>query len=331
MANRSRTGANRGGRRGAALPMVVVALVGLVGAVGFALDIGMLSIGAQQCQEIADAAVLAGSQELPNHTLATTAASDIATADLPPGETAKFTVTTEFYSAGATIPGGAIAPSNGAMKVTVTKQVDYAFLRILSLNGSTVRRTATAGKVVTGTCIAPMWIWDGTPVAYGVGINLLMADAPNCGIPGNFGFLQPGDSVSFDDALKGTITLEQEELFRVFIGSTIHGYTGLGVGHWRGDLETDSDSRLKRGKAYPYSGDTFSSFSADNPRILIVPFVQYLGGTGSNASFKIIKFGAFWLENVTATGQDRSITGRFIDFGKPGGTGYGLKPTHLMR
>ena len=44
---------------------------------------------------------------------------------------------------------------------------------------------------------------------------------------------------------------------------------------------------------------------------------EYLGGTGSGATFNIIKFGVFWLEQVKTSGK-KSITGRFIQYQTPG-------------
>jgi hypothetical protein len=176
-----------------------------------------------------------------------------------------------------------------------------------------------------------MWVSNATPLNYGAQINMIMASAPcYTNIPGNFGFLSPAGGVDFDLCLKGLLTPEQEELQRVKEGDIVWGDTGLGVGHFRPDLKTDSDSRLSRAQNAPWTGDTYLSFRADNPRLMIVPLVDYVDGTGSNARFVVHRFGAFWLEDVIANGNDREIVGRFLDFSKPGGTGYGIKTTHLV-
>ena len=318
-------------RRAAVLPVAILATLALLGVTGLAIDVGLIVVACQQCQVVSDGAALGGAQELPDAAVATATANDVAAANVPANQTDVFTVTTCTYSKDEEIPGAGPAPVGGALEVTAAKQVSYHFLCALGFEGITVQRSATATKVVTGTCVAPMWIWHTTPVEHGQQVNLLMAAGPNCGIPGSFGFLQPNDEVDFQDMLKGTMSPEEEELQRVYVGEHVWANTGLAVAHWRGPLETDWNSRLERASWSPWSGDTFTSFHADNPRILIVPFVEYVDGTGSNARFVVREFGAFWLEDVITQGEVRQIQGRFIDFTRPGGTGSGIRPTHLVR
>lgn len=319
------------GRRGGAVAVAAaVALVVLLGFAGLALDLGVAYIAVQQCQTVADASALGGTQYLPNTTLAQGVAQTVAGENIRPDETDLFTVTTQTYAHGAALPGGGDpAPVGGALQVTVAKGVDYRFLPVLGFEGIVVERSALSTKVLGGTCIAPMWIDDATPVNYGEVINLLMAEGPHTGIPGNFGFLEPNGGVDFIAALKGLITPEQEELQRLYTGDNVWGNTGLSVGQWRGALKTDSDSRLKRSEQAPWDNDTFGSYRPDNPRIMIVPFVDYLDGTGSNARYRITRFGAFWLEDVITSGNNRYIAGRFIDFTRYGGTGSSIAITHL--
>lgn len=318
-------------RRGAVMPLTVAIFALMLGAVGLGLDIGLAVFGIQQCQVIADAGALAGSQEMPYPDLATAEARRTALANVPTSQASLFTVSAVYYPKDTYVPGIGPAPHGGALQVTATKNVHYLFLRALGLRDITVRRTSTATKIITGTCIAPMWVSNNTPLNYGAQINMLMADAPcYANIPGNFGFLSPAGGVDFDACLKGLLTPEQEELQRVKEGDIVWGDTGLGVGHFRADLKTDSDSRLKRGSSGIYAYDTYLNFHADNPRIMIIPLVDYIDGTGSNARFVVRRFGAFWLEDVITNGNSRYILGRFLDFTRPGGTGYGIKTTHLV-
>ena len=69
---------------------------------------------------------------------------------------------------------------------------------------------------------------------------------------------------------------------------------------------------------------------------MLVPLVSFIGGTGSGASFTIVKFGAFSLDSVK--GPQKKITGRFMQFDAPGGdpnselnTNTGLFATKLVR
>ncbi len=49
-----------------------------------------------------------------------------------------------------------------------------------------------------------------------------------------------------------------------------------------------------------------------------MPLCVYVGGTGTGAQFRIVKFGAFWLERVNSGGTTKSIDGRFIRYSIPG-------------
>jgi hypothetical protein len=52
--------ADRSPRRGAVLPLVAFCLVGLVGVLALAIDVGMIAVARSQCQNAADAAAMAG-------------------------------------------------------------------------------------------------------------------------------------------------------------------------------------------------------------------------------------------------------------------------------
>jgi hypothetical protein len=238
------------------------------------------------------------------------------------------TVTATPYVHGQTLPDGGAVPLGGAIDVTAQEWVPYRFLQVLGLEGVTVTRSALSTKIVTGSCIAPMWVSEATPVVYGARVDFLYG-SNDSGVPGNFGFLEPQGGVDWNACLKGLITPQQEELQRLQLGDTVWGNTGVATGQFRKDLQTDSNSRLKRATWSPWTADTFTTYHADNPRILILPFVHYGGGTGSGAQFTVVKFGAFWLEDVVSTSSNKKIIGRFLDFTKPGGTGSGIKTTRL--
>src|SRR5262249_21582857 len=51
-------------RKGAVLPLVVICMVGLIGMVALAIDIGMIAIARSQCQNAADTAAMAGARTI---------------------------------------------------------------------------------------------------------------------------------------------------------------------------------------------------------------------------------------------------------------------------
>src|SRR6476620_10995463 len=59
-----RTPSRTSRRRGAVLPLVTVCLVGLLGFVAFAIDVGMMALARTQAQSAADVAALAGARTL---------------------------------------------------------------------------------------------------------------------------------------------------------------------------------------------------------------------------------------------------------------------------
>ena len=71
------------GERGQMLPIVMLALLGLLGVSAFAIDVGFAYFAKRQLQAATDAAALAGAQDLPNVTLATQTAQDYATDNMP--------------------------------------------------------------------------------------------------------------------------------------------------------------------------------------------------------------------------------------------------------
>jgi hypothetical protein len=72
-----------GGERGQVLPLVVMALVALLGIAAFAIDVGYAYYAKRQLQSATDAAALAGAQDLPNGATAIATATSYAAANTP--------------------------------------------------------------------------------------------------------------------------------------------------------------------------------------------------------------------------------------------------------
>ncbi|NSW56089.1 MAG: hypothetical protein HPY44_08750 [Armatimonadetes bacterium] len=312
-----------GRRRGGIMPMIIVAMPVAIAALGAAVDLGLLFIACQQCQVIADAGAWAGAQELPCFQRATAVAQDVSERNVPP-ET-QFEITTNVYTSGQIIPEVGPAPTGGALEVNVSRRVQYYFLPVVGLHGTRVMRSAVTSRMGGSTCVVPLWVDSATPLEFGTQLSLLIQDTPT-GIPGSFGFLDPRGGADFTELLAGTATEDDWEAQRVDQGDLLSAYTGVRVGEWVNALQ----SRIDSAALPPWATDTFGDFRADNPRIMMVPLVRYNGGTGSGAGFEVVEVGAFWLEAVDAGGT-KSITGRFIDFIRPGGAVGNVSPSRLMR
>jgi uncharacterized membrane protein len=80
------------GERGQILPIVAVALVGLLGICAFSIDVGYAYFAKRQLQAATDAAALAGAQDLPSASTSVATAISYASANAP-GNLPPFTFT----------------------------------------------------------------------------------------------------------------------------------------------------------------------------------------------------------------------------------------------
>jgi len=336
MANQSR---NTDSRRGAVIVLVALVLMVLLGGVALTVDVGQLAIAAQVAQDVADAAALGGAQELPEYSTAQSVVLDLVAINNE--STSGFTASCSpdsgditFWGANETIPDfGLLGNYAWGMRVTAHVPVDYVFAPVLGLEGATVSRSCTVVRMpVGGVPICPMWISYETDYQYGQEQQLLMADGPSCAnIPGSFGWLEPpsGETNLFLDLLRGyQIPYEDIVANYVSVDDVITARTGVAVGQWAKALDTSPDglARMDRAMWEPWTGDTFDSFHDDNPRIIIVPMAEYLGGTGTGAQFQIHAFGAFYIESINSKKTPYAINGRFIEYTLPGSTGDPLSP-----
>jgi len=325
--------------RGVVMVWVVVAIVALLGMAALTVDVGQLVIAAQVAQDVADAAALGAGLELPGHGAAQSVALSLVTANNE--STGGFTASCSpdsgditFWSANETIPDfGLLGDYAWGMRVTTHVPVDYVFAPVLGLEDATISRSCTVVRMpVGGVPICPMWISYETDYLYGQEQQLLMADGPHCAnIPGSFGWLEPpsGNNDLFLDLLRG-YQIPYEDIVANYgsIDDICTARTGLAVGQWAKALNTSPDglARMDRAMWEPWTGDTFDSFHDDNPRIMIVPMAEYLGGTGTGAQFQIHAFGAFYIESINSQHPPYAINGRFIEYTLPGSDGDPLSP-----
>lgn len=315
-------------RRGAIGPYVVMSVVVLLGMAALVVDVGRLTLAAQRAQDVADSAALAGATRLPRQDAARVTALGTVTANNEVSSWLQADCSSadiSFYGPGDVVEGyGELGMWSYAVAVTARVPVEYGFARILGIDGAVATRSCTVMRAPSrGVPICTMWIAHNTPLQYGVPQQMLMADGPHYAeIPGSFGFLQApvGCTASWDRLLCGYPLTDQDfETAVVTIGGSVWAKTGVNVGLFVKALGSNSDgtARLQRCMWPKWAGDTFEDYHKDNPRIMLVPLVTYLGGTGSGAEFRIERFGAFWLEDVQ--GGQKIVTGRFIEYDLPGG------------
>jgi hypothetical protein len=315
--------------QGAITVLVAVASAVLLLSAALSFDIGRVIIAAQEAQKAADAASLGGATLLPNTAAASSRVSAVVIANSGVSTFSYTQVSGSpiYYGAGATPPGfRVLGPFERAVRVAVQTDVEHFFAPIAGLTQTHVERSALAARLAAGQIPAvPMWISADTPLVPGQSVELHMStagDSDNTGAipPGNFGWLTPGSGGQDFSLLLGGYQVPpatlQENL--IAVGDTVFGYPGQKVGRWYGELGTSHDDlgRLDRAAVPPYDTQTPSDFTADNPRILLVPLVTVISGSGGNASYLVVRFAMFWLESVNRA--DKSIIGQVIDGDVPG-------------
>jgi len=127
---------------GQALVIVAVALVALLGVTAFSVDLGMAYNAKAELQAAADAAALAGAQDLPNATVATTSAKSYAGFNEVTVDNVK--VVTPY------------AGDNKLIEVTCTRTFDYLFAKVLGFDSKVIVARAVATRQ------AP-WVGDALP------------------------------------------------------------------------------------------------------------------------------------------------------------------------
>lgn len=127
---------------GQALVLVALLMVVLMGFAALVIDVGMMHLTKSQMQNAADAAALAGAQDLPTAGTATSVAKDIA--EKNGAEKAKTTVTTPYKG------------DSNKIEVVCTKNVQYSFARVLGFTDADVSARAVAEK-------NPSWAGEGLP------------------------------------------------------------------------------------------------------------------------------------------------------------------------
>jgi hypothetical protein len=140
------------GERGQILPIVVLALLALLGVSAFAIDVGFAYYGKRQLQAATDAAALAGAQDLPNVTLAEQTARDYAEDNMPKNlGDHDFTYETKCTNTSVIAAGCSPSVNPNALVVSGTAKTDAWFARIFGIDHFNVSAHASACSPCSST------------------------------------------------------------------------------------------------------------------------------------------------------------------------------------
>jgi Flp pilus assembly protein TadG len=316
---------SRNNERGQAIVLTVLALTVLVGMCAVVLDVGAWFRTDRRLQQTADAAALAGAQDLPdNPTLAKTTALNYA--DKNGGDVA-----------GADIVVTSTFQPNDTIAVTAKKSEVGIFSKIFGVTATNISAGAKArvGPPAQALHVAPMTVYCGHPKIhdcdgsstpdFGPG-NPTWMEFDKMGAPGAFGMLDLSDGVVEGGGQGGGTPGTSEQAEWILRGHS--QYLGLGK------YQSNPGAKFS-------SSQIQEALSLRVGTVLLFPVFRTLEGEGSSAQYDIIGWIGFHLLDYKIQGHSALLYGYFTEFiaqgvqaGGGGGSGspssFGVKVIHLI-
>jgi Flp pilus assembly protein TadG len=301
--------------RGQAIVLSVLALVALLGMSALVLDVGNWFRTKRRLQSTADAAALAGAQQLPKDPSgAQTMALDYANKNGGDVLSANIIITSTFNA-------------NDTISVKAAKVENGIFSKVLGIDTANIDASAKArvDAPLQAKYVAPMVVYCDHPLIKncdGKGSPVFLDDTElpfdKEGAPGAFGMLNlSGDS--------GTPGASEEAEW------IMHGFDKyLPLGLYRSDPGAKFES-----------GNVQDALEARIGTVLLFPVFKTLSGTGQNAEYDIIGWIGFHLESFEVQGHSASLKGYFTEFiaqgilsstgpGPGSAQGFGVKSIQLI-
>ncbi|UCH86622.1 MAG: hypothetical protein JSU97_08925 [Dehalococcoidia bacterium] len=322
--------------RGQGLVVAALAMVVIMAFAAIAIDVGVFLHERRELQKSADAAALAGAQELPESpTDAVQKAEEWAANNgIDAGELESIEISTTYIA-------------DDTITVEVSRDVPFMFARVLGFSSDTMSADATArvgspagmgGLVPFGVLEDAIELDEPTVLKY---------DATDVD-HGNFGALAiDGDGASiYRETIKyGSETALCSESQPTCTDPTTEtepgnmtGPTRTGV-NWRIDETSSACDEFE--EVFQEDGDTYRLKTRCNPfgpggahdsnRVVVVPVIEEL--CHGRCEVTILKFAMFFLEELgSCTGNDCEVTGWFMDAQADVGSLIGaLEPDSLIR
>lgn len=291
--------------RGQALILFAAGLAGLCGLVGLSVDVGHLVWTKADLQKVADAAALAGAQDLPatNTTPAQTSATTFANAN--GGGTLQITFSQTDKP-------------NDTIQVVASRTVPFWFMKVLGINSSSVSAEAKVKAVqgkITGynwASVAPFVIWGGTRQSMvNSGDNL-------CPL-----YTCVGKSYTFMDT--GWMGASGNP--------TAPDWTANGSNNFKGDVNHGAGAPVNHVGEFKSMGGLGSVTAPAVGSIIVIPIVDRASG---NANLRTFRVAAWALVRVDPGCRKQDCRGTILDpntTAPPAGFvtgGPNLPPTHLQ-
>ncbi len=266
--------------RGQVVVVLAMSLPALVGSMALVADVAVLYHNWQILQAAADSGAVAGAAYLPsNSLLAVSTANSFAEKN---------------GIAASEITSTTVSSNDNSLNIQLKRTVPYSFALLLGLTTGTVSAQATAQVQSIGstTGVTPVGIDYRQPYSAGQVVTLTEGQIG----PGDWGPLALGAT--------GASTFQQ---------NVEYGYPGsIAVGDWlatqtgqmAGPTSSAFNFLINEGLSVDPSG-TFASHTLSDPRVLIVPMVDFSSINGSS-QVPVKGFAALWL--VSADSQNNINT-----------------------
>lgn len=294
------------GKKGSVIVIVALGVTAMMGFGALVVDVGNLYLNKTRLTNMADAAALAGVQDLPsNSQLALSNAYSYAAQN----------------GMNSDVVGVSVSNNNTVITVTAVRKVPLFLARIFKLTSSDVTAEAAASisSISGASGIVPFGIVK-QQFTFGQTYNL-KAGAGG-GYNGNYRAL----------ALGGTGA-------SVYQRNIKNGYSGqLNIGDWIATETGNMSGPTNQGVGDRIRLDpttTFITVEKGSPRIVVVPVINSIEVDG-RGDVLIVGFAAFFLEGTGGQGTDNYITGKFRQMVVPGdisgeATNYGLYGSTLIK
>jgi hypothetical protein len=252
--------------------MLALALPVLIGAMAVTADVGLLYFNWQCLQSAADAGAVAGAAYLPSNPAKAICIANafVAKNGILAGEITSTTVSGDARS----------------LNIQLMRTVPYSFALLLGLVTGTVSAQATSQIQTIGktTGVTPIGIDYRTAYSSGQMVSLVQGQIG----PGNWGPLALGAS----GASNLLQNIEYGYPGSVATGDLVTTETGLAVG----PIRTALNFLINEAQTED-PGGTFDTHTLTDPRVLIVPMVDFSSING-NSQVPVKGFAALWLVSV---------------------------------
>lgn len=282
--------------RGQIMVIMALALPGLLGAMALCIDVWNLYSNWVHMQIAADAAVLAGATYLrPNDASTESTADPVARTYAQNNGVQSSEITSITF-----------APDQTWIRMTVTRTVPFYFGRVLGLTTTPVnvaaRATIQGGTGCGPGCLSPVGVPKGVP-AIGTTVTLKAGTgSPSAWGSGNWAPLDLDIPLG---SIGGGAKLFKNNILQGYQGTANTGdWVPTETGIMSGPTKSGFTTLINEGLA-SFPGDTSSSFSPSDPRLITVPVVDLANVklAGVSQQLQIVGFVEVWVDSVTATGD----------------------------